>query len=86
MRCVSCSCHVGFGCSVVLGSFGCQVGVFGARSAVLGPYPIWGIACVGTSDNKQALFFKLMFPTCRGVQHGCGTALNEATTTMGYRG
>ena len=28
---------------------------------------------------------KHLLYSCRGVQHDCGTALNEATAVMGYR-
>ena len=58
--------------------------------------------CVSPSDNKEESFAFLPFLPplllhfkikesffllmCSGVQHGCGTALNEATTVMGYQG
>ena len=64
----------------VLGSSGWRVGLFGAWSVVLGSCPIWGIACVETSDSKEAPFFKLS--ECREAEEAHRALPNEALSMV----
>ena len=45
----------------------------------------WGVCvCVERLNRRQILLPCISCSYCRGVRHDCGTALNEATTIMGY--